>query len=563
MLLATCAMVARCGPASSGEAEGTGRQEVPLPPIPIPPLPTPPDDPGAPDAGTPPAPGPAPDAGTPPPPDAGTPEPPRPTRCAPEGGGTRWVLEGETLRVTVRCAKGLTGPHLRFKVSPLPEGASMEEASGTFTWTPGKDQAAVWSLTLTEQSTGETGVLRVGVVDNWEAPGNAPISDPAAYPEEYGLPVFHLFFEGKLTAGGYRPVELVYRGRRVVMEAKYRGATSSVFPKRSMTLKFPEDELFTEPSLGGDFTGRRKVVLITQFNDNSYLRPRLAFDVWNRMSPEHLQVKTFSAVLYLNGRYWGVFTAADHVDDDLMARHGMSKVGDLFKAIDADANFSRLDSHGEPKSSLHQGFEKKEGKPPEGWPGAFDGLDALTAFVADSDAATFRTRRGEWVDPQDYEDWWIFNTLILGLDSSAKNAYHFQAREPRVPFRFVPWDLDASFGQGWDTRRQPSTALPDFSSNNRLFARMLADPAIAGPLRQRYRELLRGPLSKAQVLQLIDGYAEQLDAAARRDEARWGKQYRHFVRWADRTDFTTFAQEVDYVRRWVDERWELLEHRLP
>jgi hypothetical protein len=560
--LAACVVALSCGPTTSDGEGDTERAGVPFPPIPMPELPIPPASPEPP-----------PDDGVPRPPDPGTPGPgelppnppvpPRPARCAPAGGGPHWLLEGESVTFTLRCSKGLTGPELRFTVSPLPAGASVDEASGAFRWTPGKNQAATWQLTITERTTGETGVVQVGVVDNWQAPGNVPISDPATYTEEYGLPVFHLFYQDKLTAGGYRPVELVYRGHRFKMEAKYRGATSSVFPKRSMTLKFPEGELFSEPALGDGFTGRRRLVLITHFNDNSYLRPRLAFDLWNRMSPDHIQVKSYSAVLYMNGRYWGLFTVADHVDDDLMARHGLSKTADLFKAIDANANFSRLDSEGAPKTTLYQGYEKKEGKPPEGWPGAFDGLDALTAFVADSDAATFRAQRAAHMNVRDYEDWWIFNTLILGTDSSAKNAYHYQVREPRSPFRFIPWDLDASFGQGWDTRRHPATTREDFAADNLLFARMLQEPTIAGPMRARYQQLLGGPLARAEVRKLIDGYVSQIDASARRDEARWGTQYRTFERWADRTDFTTFPQEVDYIRQWVDQRWDMLERRLP
>ncbi|WP_309242978.1 CotH kinase family protein [Hyalangium versicolor] len=564
LLLASCVVLVQCSASSSGGSEdGAEKPTVPLPPIPIPPFPMPGEpgdggtstpDAGTPDAGTP-------DAGTP---DAGTPESPHATLCAPDAGARRWLLEGETVSVTLRCAKGLTGPDVRFTVSPLPAGATLDEATGTFRWTPGKDQAAVWTLTVTERSTGETGTLEVGVVDNWQAPGNVPIVDPAKYTEEYGLPVFHLSFEGQLTAGGYRPAELVYRGHHFTFEAKYRGATSSVFPKRSLTFKFPDDDLFNEPiQAGGSFQARKRVVLITSFNDNSYLRPRLAFDLWNRMSPDHIQIKTYSAVVYRNGSYWGIFTVAEHVDDDLMERHGLSKKGDLFKAVDADANFARVDADGAPKETLHQGFEKSEGKPPEGWPGDFDGLDALTTFVADSPGDGFRQGRDALMNARDYEDWWIFNTLIVGTDSSAKNAYHYQAREPSSPTRFIPWDLDASFGQGWDTRRRPFNEMLDFKSNNLIFARQLDDPAISGPMRERYQQLLHGPLSKAEVLQLIDGYVAEIDSAVRRDEARWGQQYRTFTRWADRTDFTTYSQEVDYLRQWVDQRWDLLEHRLP
>jgi hypothetical protein len=525
-------------------------------------------DPSAPSDVTPPAP--PPDDSQPPPPpdegtsvpDAGTP-PPKPTVCAPTGAGPHWLQEGEPLSVTLRCGTGYTAAGLRFSVSPLPPGASVDEASGTFTWTPGKTQAAVWLLTLTEHSTGETGVLKVGVADNFLAPGNVRELDPATYTEEYGLPVMHLFFEGTLTAGGYRPVRLVYRGHRYTAEAKYRGATSSIFPKRNYTFKFAEEDPFNEPELAGGFTGRRNLVLITSFNDNSYIRPRLAFDLWNRMSPDHIQVKTFSVVLYVNGRFWGLFTMADHVNEHLMRRHGLSRDGDLFKAVENDANFSRLDKKGAPKEPLHLGFEKKEGKPKDGWVGAYDMLNALTAFIADSDRETFRTQWGSRLNTQDYEDWWIFNTAILGTDSGGKNAYHYYDPVTRAPWRFIPWDLDASFGQNWDTRRSDSTSLMNFTNANHLFARMLAEPAIATPLRERYREMLRGPLAKAEVLKLIDGYERELHAVALRDEARWLQQYRSFERWSDRTDFTTHEEEVDYIRRWVDERWSLLERRLP
>ena len=367
---------------------------------------------------------------------------------------------------------------------------------------------------------------------------------------------------GDLTAGEYRPVQLVYRGHRYTLEAKYRGATSSSYPKRNYTFKFAEDDLFNEPTLAGGFTGRRTLVLITSFNDNSYLRPRLAFDLWNRMSPDHIQIKTFSAVLYVNGRFKGLFTVADHADKHLMKRHGLSKDGDLFKAVDGDANFSRLDRMGQPKQLLPQGFEKKEGLPESG-PAAFATLDALTAFIADASDADFRAQFPARLNTQDYQDWWILNTAILGTDSSAKNAYHYLDPAKPAPWRFIPWDLDASFGQLWDTHRITSSALPDFAGENHLFARMLADPTLATPLRERYRTLLQGPMSQAQVLGLIDGYEREIHAVALRDEAMWSQKYREFDFWKDRTDFTTYEQEVAYVRQWVGERWSLLGRRLP
>jgi hypothetical protein len=118
--------------------------------------------------------------------------------------------------------------------------------------------------------------------------------------------VFHLFFPGSLPdEKGYHAAWLVHGGRCYRLEARPRGDTSARFPKRSYTLKFPEEAPFDEPALAGGFSGRRKVVLISPFNDNPYLRSRVAFELWNRMSPAHIPVKTYSAVVYpwVRGRW--------------------------------------------------------------------------------------------------------------------------------------------------------------------------------------------------------------------------------------------------------------------
>jgi spore coat protein CotH len=397
--------------------------------------------------------------------------------------------------------------------------------------------------------------------------GKSPKAEPGPGTEtrleEDGLPVFNLFLSGSLPdEEGYYVAWLVYRGRCQALKVKHRGDTSHFFPKRSFTLDFPKHAPFDEPLLGDGFTGRHKVVLISPFNDNSYMRHRLAFELWRRMSPDHLRVKTYSAVVYVDGRYEGLYTVADHINRHLIAAHGLDADGELFKAAGDDANFSRRAAKGALKSDLDQGFEKKAGLPETG-PTANDSIRALTSFVADSSPETFRAERAAWMDTREYEDWWIFSTLVTANDSVSKNAYHYRARGPLERWRIIPWDLDASLGQNWDTRRNEPTERRDFTEKNHLFARMLADPTIAEPMRERYRQLLRGELRAEVVLGLIDEYAREVGPAARRDEARWHEDFRSFFRWRTRTDFTTHDEEVEYLRWWVRTHWSTLEQRLP
>ena len=56
-------------------------------------------------------------------------------------------------------------------------------------------------------------------------------------------------------------------------------------------------------------------------------------------APGGVQIRHFSAVVYVNGRYHGLYAVTDHVDVDLMAREGLGKGGNLYKAVDHGATF--------------------------------------------------------------------------------------------------------------------------------------------------------------------------------------------------------------------------------
>ena len=480
--------------------------------------------------------------------------------CAPVTGGPYWLAEGETVSFGVTCAGASPVSADQLSLEPLPPGASWDAATATFTWTPGLDQASVWNLTVRVAATGEAAPVKIGVADAYDAPGNVPVVDPLLYTEEYGLPVFFLSPKPTNTSD-YQPTTVTHGGRIYSdAEGKRRGVTSIHYPKSNYTLKFTRENKFQEPSQL--FVNKRKLVLLGNFDDNSYLRPRLAFDVWNAMDPGHIQVNSYSAVVYANGEYLGLYTVVDMIDGHLMEDHGYDQDGDLFKAITAEADFTlTLGTAMTPKNSPHQGYVKKEGYPVYGQPGAWAKMDDLVRFVAESDDATFRSEVGTRLDMRDYQDWWVFVTLILANDSTAKNSYHYHSTAG--PWRYIPWDFNASFGQNWKTTRMIPRDDISFDYRNRLFKRMLAAPAIKGAIDQRYAEVLTERVPKATVLGWIDAYAAEIEPSARRDERKWSATYRSWPNFSTRTDFTTWEQEVDYLRSWVDRRWDYQEARFP
>ncbi len=475
-------------------------------------------------------------------------------RCRPTGGGPYWLTEGEEVSFDLSCATGLDLGPGAFTVDPVPAGATFDADAGHLVWTPGLDQAAVYRIQIEASELGETGEVVVGVADAWDADGNLPVVDPTQYPLEYGLPV--LFLAPPPTAEEpYMPVTVTYGGVEYAAEGKLRGASSLDYPKKSYILKF-DGQRFSDPDADGGFMNKGHVILTSTFDDNSYLRQRIAYELWSRLEPT-IPVQSYMAVVYMDGVYFGLYTVTDHIDGELMRASGLSEEGNLYKAINHDANFRLTNSDGGDKATLHDGYEKKEGEPIDD----FADLDMLVDFVATSSDEEFAAGIGDRVELADYEKWLMIASYTRADDSAGKNSYHYH--DGTRAWRVAPWDFNASFGQDWTTRRAGASPADFYPYANRLFERLLADPELAATFAQHYRDALAGPLAPTSVLALIDDEAARIDFGARRDWARWEAQYRAFGRWSDRTDWTSYEQEVQYLKDWASERTGAIEEALP
>jgi spore coat protein H len=472
-----------------------------------------------------------------------------------------WLIEGEPLTLALACESGVELDPDAIEIAGGPDGVCLDPLRRELHWTPRLDQAGNHVITL-RLSRHERGYVRVGVADRFEDPNNVPVVDPLNYTHELGLPVFHLDAAANINDDEYTPAGLIYAGRAYAgAGAKYRGATSSKYPKRSFTLKFDKDARFVDAPRG--FSGARRVVLTTSFDDNSYLRQRLAFELWNTLDDAHIPIQHFNAVVYLNGNYQGVYTVSDHVNDDFLSALGFEPDVNMYKARKHDANFRLTDPMGEPKQRLRAGYTKEEGQPETG-PEAYADLESLLDWVANSSDEDFYAECSVRL-ASDFEHWFMLVSLIGAVDTTAKNYFLVHdarpdAADPR--WRFIPWDFNASFGQTYRTlRRGPETYdLARMGRSNRLFERLLAEPRLQEPIVQGYREAMEDIWSAERILQLLERYAQEVRAAAERDELRWDAAYREY--WSERTDFVSHREEIDYLQRWIPTRWQLVADQL-
>lgn len=491
--------------------------------------------------------------------------------CQPRGaGGPFWLTEQDTVQIVIECSTGLALPGDAFQIQNLPPNATFEPASRTLTFTPGLDQAGVYAIAIDidtgngngSSSPSERGQVEVQVADRFDAPGNVAV-DPATYTEEFGLPVLHLGVDPAVNGEDYLPATLTYRGHAFEgAEAKYRGTTSIRYPKKSFTLKFTKTDRFAETVRLSGFTDERKITLTTTFDDNSHLRARLAYELWNRIGSAHVQVRSYNAVVYVNGEFAGIYLVADHIDGYLMEDFGLFQDGNLYKARTHDANFrlTRFDEPYDPKVSLSEGFTKEEGTPLEGEPGANADLEEFVNWVAMSTPEAFEAELGSRLVQREYEDWWLLVSLIFAGDSAGKNSYHYRDPRPTAPdarFHVIPWDFNDSFGQTWYTDRagrEPTRPLDELASYNLLFERLLVGSATREPVSARYASVLANEWELGSVLQSFDLWARENENVVRRDESKWAASYATAFA-SYRSTFTTDAEEVAYVRQWIIDRW--------
>ncbi|RYZ62421.1 MAG: hypothetical protein EOP08_12275, partial [Proteobacteria bacterium] len=372
------------------------------------------------------------------------PEPPEPLHHTFDlddcGAPPRFTFEErDTVVWRLRCTQRVA------TVEELPSGAVFDAAAQTVSWVPALDRAGPFRFELVHADASRTTVQGM-VLDRFDAPGNLPVTDPAAYREEHGLPVLHLTWHSSEPAycrdavdRDPVPADIVVAGHaHAGAELRCRGATSLKYPKKSFTLRFAKNDAFHAPPGLERFEGRRRLVLTQTLDDPSQIRTRLAFELHAKLDPQNVAVEHASAVVFVDGVYQGLYQLTDNIGDHFMAARGLDKDGQMFKSVDHRGDYRSVRANGEPKPDPSLGYEKSDGVPEND----FTPLEALLRWVSESPAATFDDTVDDVLRAEDFVDWYVFSTAIVATDSYGKNSYVYSDTDgPDPRWRYVPWDM--------------------------------------------------------------------------------------------------------------------------
>jgi spore coat protein CotH len=361
------------------------------------------------------------------------------------------------------------------------------------------------------------------------------------------LPILRIASEGGISPDAYKPctAQLTETGQPAAAslkgQIKVRGSSSQAYDKKSFALKLDHAAALL------DLPKNREWVLNAAFVDCSMMRHKLAYDLFRAMgTPTAPRIAPASRFIEieLNGRYHGLYLLMQPVDD-LLVGFAPPKDSDatpavIYKAVDHAANF------GQPG---HEGYDQRLPDPVKS--PTWTPLDELNKFVSQASDRDFRDPQTGIASRLDLANAIDFHLLVLltsNLDGITKNynlARPAAAKGGPAPkFTFVPWDYDATFGRNWDGSRVDAKAW----LSNRLFDRLLADPALRPRYAQRWQELRAKTFSADAILAQIDANAATIGDAALRNEKRW-KQ----LDYANPRE-RTFVNDLAQMKRWVPQR---------
>lgn len=269
---------------------------------------------------------------------------------------------------------------------------------------------------------------------------------------------------------------------------KYRGASSSNYPKRSYAIKLRDayGNSIDRKILG--YRSDNNWILDAMYIDRACMRNRVSTDLWNDYSVKPYYADRENKVrtgtrgefveVFLNGSYWGLYCMTEKMDRKQLklkkyvpasesTTYKTEPHGFLYKSKDWSYEVlmgHKPDERSFPYTEVSKvynylgqeswcGFEQK-------YPDAKDEYvdwtplrDAVN-FVATTDVqSTFDREIGNYFDLPILRDYYLLIELALATDNHGKNMFFYaydQAGAEGNKISVCPWDMDGTFGQNWE-----------------------------------------------------------------------------------------------------------------
>ena len=202
------------------------------------------------------------------------------------------------------------------------------------------------------------------------------------------------------------------------------------------------------------FYGFKRLVLSSNFHDDSLIREKVTADIYRAASIPAAQTAFYRVYVdYGEGPiYFGLYTMLESVDDTVIETQFEDDSGNLYKPAGTGANLA----YG---SFDPDTFDKETNADAADWSDILALYDALHALERTTDPAAWRSGLETVLDVDGFLRWLATNTVIQNWDSYGRTPHNYYLyNDPSDGLlTWIPWDNNEALNKG---KQQGNLSLP-------------------------------------------------------------------------------------------------------
>jgi len=322
---------------------------------------------------------------------------------------------------------------------------------------------------------------------------------------------------------------------------KIRGRLNSKMPKTGYRIELSDQISLLGMREDDDWQ------LFAMFMDLTDMRIKLSMDLWRTLlntNPTAILPKSEYVILYINGKFQGLYLLAEKNDRRLFGLEDAQNNGNSSLIFQSDSNRINFLSHSDKEWD-------------QDWPNEYDGIyikddvfSELIPFICQtSDNDFFSDSNGIYTkfDKTNLIDFLIFNYFILHLDFWSDNYFLVRNSHPNK-FFLIPWDFDTSFGQFLGRKYDPDDNIEqEILQKNYLYVRLLGNEEFRKACKERWLFLRETIWSEESILDMLTEIYDEISGILEIDTSKWYLWYD--IEWALKVD-----EAIEELYDWIPER---------
>lgn len=325
-----------------------------------------------------------------------------------------------------------------------------------------------------------------------------------------------------------------------------RGNSTWSFPKKPYQIRFDNKE-----SVLG-MPKDKKWILLANYSDKTMLRNELAFDL-SRFSDLDWTPESRFVELFINNEYLGVYQVTQKVEES----SNRVNIGDDGYLLEVD-QLSRLDPDDVYFETNNYLFNIKDPNLDFGdnqYNIIKNYIELTENTLLGSNFANPTEGYSKYIDVDSFVDWYLINEITKNNDAIFYSSVYMNY-VPGGKLKMGPvWDYDISLG---NINYNNNETTDGFWVKNAIwYSRLFEDPNFVSKVKSRFNYFYD---NRDLFLEHINSNSLYLNQSQERNFYKWPILGTYV--WPNNVYFSTYDEEVIYLKEWLDERLEWLNDNL-